>query len=106
MSLSEVNESFVGPSARGARLLSSKNNVEGWLNAADKKELLLRRKERRFNGEPANDYGLTRGVGREGISTYLRSNLLVPCQTCDSTSSQCQSDEWWGDQAGAFYVFF
>lgn len=57
MLLREVNASFVGPSAKGARLLSNRNKVEGWLNAADKKELLLRRKDSRFNGEPANDYG-------------------------------------------------
>ena len=53
----EANASFVGPSAKGARLLSNRNRAEGWLNAADKKELLLRRKDKRFNGEPANDYG-------------------------------------------------
>lgn len=55
--MSEANASLVGLSANGARLLSNKNKVEGWLNAADKKELLLRRKENRFKGEPARDYG-------------------------------------------------
>lgn len=31
---------------------------------------------------------------RVGVGTYPRSSLLVPCRTCDSTSSQCQSEEF------------
>lgn len=40
--------------------------------------------------------------GARGV-TYRRSNLLFPCRTCDSTSSQCPNKESWGDQPGAFY---
>ena len=43
--------SVVGSLARGASSLNRRNRVEGCFNAAERKELLVRKNETRFKGE-------------------------------------------------------
>ena len=79
-SLYEAYASFVGSWARGARSLRRTKEVDGCLNAADRKELSVRRNDTLFNGDPKSRSVSSRRVREQDRDSHTRevvSNLLA-----------------------------